>query len=73
MPALCALVPCGHPPRSCARNPECLAEIVVEQVDVGVEREASRVVAEPALHLPVAPALPAHAGNLGGDGQATPT
>lgn len=30
---------------------EWLAEIVVEQVDVGVEGEARRVVAEPALYL----------------------
>ena len=28
-----------------------LAEIGVEQVDIGIEREAGRVMAEPALHL----------------------
>ena len=36
---------------------ERLAQVVVEQVDVGVEREAGRVVAEPALHLHDIPAF----------------
>ncbi|HEV7557204.1 MAG TPA: hypothetical protein VGO00_17175, partial [Kofleriaceae bacterium] len=40
--------------RSC---PKRLAKIVLEQVDVGVESEAGRVVAEPALHLHDIPPL----------------